>query len=621
MDAGFLGDEGVYRAEGTVDSIELPIFHDVKEFRTPKSEWPNIQYQEGAMTPPRFRTRVASQFLSHENLAYLRGLFMKQVPAGPLRDYAISTLRDAAQEFAGGSAAGDSRILDEVMSDPIAQRGERQRALDLWGEIRRLNRIFFDDRMAFLVEQSALISQREMSRLTHANERIAANLSTNLPAQSLDSPANRRTSFTNDRMNAIRAAATTRLKESPNMPALRDGIADDDESYAMRMFISDSLRPPGLEHLNGPGPNWAILEDQSSWLPQDKTTLKGELPKALQKQAKDCDSAAGIPPRTMLTPSGARIPTPRYAPRNPNSFMPPQGLAAAAQLVAPADLRLAQARGGTHSRSQVRAEVPGMKNSPTYPSYSPDVMPNPPLKQYDPYFQKQFLNQDRRTVKFADETRERFAVGPARQSGSGQGARQSGQGARQSGQGARQSGQGAPIGMNVPSSLSASGTRYTDAQASYGGVDALDAPWSEGRANRTPEAAIAEYWGDDWASSDTMIGSTEQAGVAYGSIDSWGNHWKENGGTRFMRYESIPFWQKGGREGYDYDIEETLGTAGRELDNDVRRWDMERVRVDVDARAAAYMAGPPPRIAVAAPTLPKPVQWGRYYGVRSSGNV
>ena len=101
------------------------------------------------------------------------------------------------------------------------------------------------------------------------------------------------------------------------------------------------------------------------------------------------------------------------------------------------------------SGSQVRAEVPGMKNIPTYPSYSPDVMPNPPLKQYDLYFQKQFLNQGRRTVKFADETRERFAVGPARQ------------GESQSGQGGRQSGQGAHIGMNVPSLLSASGTRYT----------------------------------------------------------------------------------------------------------------------------------------------------------------
>ena len=52
-----------------------------------------------------------------------------------------------------------------------------------------------------------------------------------------------------------------------------------------------------------------------------------------------------------------------------------------------------------------------------------------------------------------------------------------------------------------------------------------------------------------------------------------------------MRYTSPPFWQKGGREGYDYDIEENLGTAGRELDNHVRRWPLDRIR---DHRGEEY---------------------------------
>ena len=154
----------------------------------------------------------------------------------------------------------------------------------------------------------------------------------------------------------------------------------------------------------------------------------------------------------------------------------------------------------------------------------------------------------------------------------------------------------------------------------------MDAPWSAGQVNRTPEAAVAEYWGDSWAATDTVVGATEQAGVAYGSIDSWGNHWRENGGTRFMRYESIPFWQKGGRVGYDYDIEETLGTAGRELDSNVRRWDMERVRVDARAQSAAALApvkdahvgfGPHAGLRPAE----QPVQWGRRTGARSGGFV
>jgi hypothetical protein len=46
-----------------------------------------------------------------------------------------------------------------------------------------------------------------------------------------------------------------------------------------------------------------------------------------------------------------------------------------------------------------------------------------------------------------------------------------------------------------------------------------------------------------------------------------------------MRYPSIPIWQNlsRGRE-YDRDIDETLGTGSREMDNHVRRWNTERMR-------------------------------------------
>ena len=47
--------------------------------------------------------------------------------------------------------------------------------------------------------------------------------------------------------------------------------------------------------------------------------------------------------------------------------------------------------------------------------------------------------------------------------------------------------------------------------------------------------------------------------------------------TRFMRYEQIPFWQRGGREGYERDIGETLGAAPCELDSPIRRWDTARL--------------------------------------------
>ena len=59
-----------------------------------------MQPRDSALTPARFRLRVAGQFLSRENLDYLASLFTARVPPGPLRDFALRTLRDAALEEA-----------------------------------------------------------------------------------------------------------------------------------------------------------------------------------------------------------------------------------------------------------------------------------------------------------------------------------------------------------------------------------------------------------------------------------------------------------------------------------------------------------------------------------------
>jgi hypothetical protein len=303
--------------------------------------------REAARAPRRFRDRVLFVFGSPRNLGYLRALFASRVPPGALREFALSTLHDAVLSF----AEGEGRAYDILNSDPIAQRGTASRAVSLWAEVRRLNRAFYEDRLAFLREQAHILDRR----------------------------------------------------------APRDGISEDEEQYHMRMFISDSLRPPGLEHLNTPGPLYALREDQSTW-----------------------------------EPKGGREP------------------------------------------------------------------PGP------------------RVEGFAGRPRS----GVAAQS----------------------------VGADV----------YV-----YGEDDA---PWSVGDPNRTPEQALAEYWGDGWTVSETQTGAPETVGQGYGADYAWGASWKENGGTRFMRYESVPFWQFGGREGYDYDIEENLGTAARELDGHVRRWDLDRVR-------------------------------------------
>jgi hypothetical protein len=104
-------------------------------------------------------------------------------------------------------------------------------------------------------------------------------------------------------------------------------------------------------------------------------------------------------------------------------------------------------------------------------------------------------------------------------------------------------------------------------------ISDCDDAWDIGRLNRTPERAIAEYYGDHSVRSCTAIGAPEVSGVTYGSLYCWGNQWEDNGGTRFMRYEKIPFWHECRREGCDRDIEENLGQSYREMDGHIRRWD------------------------------------------------
>lgn len=78
-----------------------------------------------------------------------------------------------------------------------------------------------------------------------------------------------------------------------------------------------------------------------------------------------------------------------------------------------------------------------------------------------------------------------------------------------------------------------------------------DAAWSRGDPDRSGAKATAEYWSG-----------------GLGALP-----------PRLMRRESIPFWQRGGRGGYEHDISETLGDAPSELGSHVRS-----VRRDVGRR-------------------------------------
>lgn len=355
--------------------------------------------REAARTPARFRDRVIAQFRSPANLAYLRDLFEQRVPRGPLRQHVLATLHDAAVSY----SEGEGPALDLLLSDPIAQRGGGRPAVGLWEEVRRLNRAFYEDRLSFLRDQAHIIERR----------------------------------------------------------APRDGVSEDEEPYHMRMFIADSLRPPGLEHLNTPGPLYALREDQSTWYPPPGTGMGRDADGRLRG-----GPFGGFPGGPH---GGGPYAGPSYGGGQPES--PPKGR-----------------REGFSPHPYGDLGSPGWASPPWGP---------PPAGDGDP---------------------DVFLYGEE------------------------------------------------------------DAPWSAGRANRTPEQAVAEYWGDGWTATDTMTGHTETMGRAYGGDYGWGDTWQENGGSRFMRFPSIPYWQKGGREGYDGDIEETLGTQARELDGHVRRWSMEILR-------------------------------------------
>ena len=375
--------------------------------------------RETTRIPIRFQQRVINQFNSPENYEYLYHLLDTKIGDGgmttpshgkTMKNYMLNTLWGDMQMF----AAGDGPIYDFTDSDNIANRASLNSALDLWSEVRRINLIFFENQMNLLHNQN-IQPPPPLSTAYNTN---------------WNGPVYNATQFTGSQYKAgfIPPLVDGQLL----VPTIRDGISEDDESYEMRAFISDSLQPPGLEYLNGPGPKFELLEDQSTWI--------------------------------------------RDTPMN----------------------------------------------SPF----------NPPIKK----------------VHWGDQ-KDNFQA------------------------------------QNLPLQ---SQNSTNDLISEFTSMDINDdIPWSTGNPNRSAEQAIAEYWGDNKVSSDTIIGSTEFAGVTDGDITSWGRNWKKNNGSAFMRYKTIPFWQKGGREGMDYYMDEGIGGMF-DTDTHVRGWNMDKLTKSKGQNYIAY---------------------------------
>ena len=280
---------------------------------------------------------------------------------------------------------GQGEVL--IYSDPLAQRGDSRPASGIWSEVRRLNLAFYEYRMKFLRDKASLLS----------------GVST-------------------------------------------DGQWNDDEPYHYRMFVSDSLRPPGLEHLNSTGPLYEILENQTLY------------------------------PMPMVPPQARR------------------------------KVGWPQRPGG---RPTPKSEIP----------------------TFHPQKKEGFVSV-----------------------------------------GARTSTRPAPKNSYLLNQRNISSSQINPS------INSDDWGWDGGNPNRTPEQAMEEYWGNSRVETSTQ-GASQFGGETYSQRFGMGDRWRENGGTRFMRYPTIPIWQNLSRgRNYDRDIEETLGTGSREQPNQIRRWNLDRIR-------------------------------------------
>lgn len=160
--------------------------------------------------PESARARLLADFSSATNRAQLAAAFRSAVPdetpsVQARRRFLLESLDAAMAQFTAPGGLGQSLVHD----DPLARRGRVARGTQHEEELAQLNRAFFEHRL----------------RLAYANE---------LP----DHPGG--------------VAQTT---GGPGEFPIVDG-----EPLYYRMFVADSLRPPGLEHLNGPQPFQGLKE-------------------------------------------------------------------------------------------------------------------------------------------------------------------------------------------------------------------------------------------------------------------------------------------------------------------------------------------------------------------------
>lgn len=497
---------------------------------------PGTRMYAAATQPLPWRERVLAEFRSPRNIDYIRSELAKRTSGAQLH-FIMKNLDGAVRAF------GDE--ADGVIGDPIAMRGDGRRALDIWAEIRRLNSSFIRSRLQ-ATEQLATYLARDPSRV-------------GIPAG--------------------------------------DVQPDDDEDLLTRQFVADELRPPGLERLNAAGGLWNVREDNGPDAEDAALISQGRATRA----ALEYDESEG---RTGLWPSsGGRATSHKVRPGTVG-----QPTQAWAGDDAPWDPRgnpyrsSAQAiaeywgEGATSSDDVVRGYVnveggvpyelftpePGDRQRYTAAPAGPDDPPmygqhndparGPPL---DP-----FRNPSLAVLADVEAGRETvYAARPqTRQGGPPCSACQVTVDpvTRRRTTACRP---GIPVGAGISNAVPppAAAVQARAAMTRRAGRRTEDGPL----VGRPPLPAHPRYSGDPRI---TPLGyaETSQSTVARptkGQVLDEGD-FVRNGGTRVMRIEGFPQWQKIGIRDYDRDIDETLGLGERESTNIVSRSDLDRYRRD-----------------------------------------
>lgn len=200
--------------------------------------------EEKIRQPKSFQDRIIQTFLSEENSEYLYNLlYYNLIKMNFSPNDSKRVLNSFIPDIIAFSSSRDG-IYSILNSDELAVRASLQYGLNIWDEVKRLNIIFYQNKMNNYINN--VYSPRS--------------------SQSRQQPQTRQSQSQNRQPQPY----STYDKLLDHVPI--DGTVEDNEDYAMKMFISDSLQPEGYEYLNNMGPKYELLENQHNWGNKNGTT-------------------------------------------------------------------------------------------------------------------------------------------------------------------------------------------------------------------------------------------------------------------------------------------------------------------------------------------------------------